>query len=136
MPAGAVLGSQVAVVADPVQRAGVVARGGDGVVTDRVPLVAGVQAEGALDPALAHDLSYLRMIKDDWELDQMQQEEGRLRQLRLEPPRAAIEFGVDLTQECADVGHQAKRDRIIAADLFRIDVDVNEFCGRNVEGIA
>ena len=39
---------------------------------------------------------------------------------------AAIEFGEDLAQEGADVGHQAERDRIVAADLVRIDVDVNE----------
>ena len=45
--------AQVAVVADPVQGAGVVAGGGDGVVADGVADVPGVQAEDALDPALA-----------------------------------------------------------------------------------
>ena len=43
----------VAGVADPVQRVGVVAGGADRVVADAVALVAGVQAEDALDPALA-----------------------------------------------------------------------------------
>ena len=45
--------AQVAVVADPVQRAGVVTGGGDGVVADGVADVASVQSEDALHPALA-----------------------------------------------------------------------------------
>ena len=42
---------------------------------DTVRAQAGADAESLAetDAALAHDLSYLRMIKDDWELDQMQQ---------------------------------------------------------------
>ena len=44
--------ADVAVVADPVQRAGVVTGGRDGVVADRVADVPGVQAEDALHPAL------------------------------------------------------------------------------------
>ena len=45
--------AHVAVVADPVQGAGVLARGRDGVVADGVAHVPGVQAEDPLDPALA-----------------------------------------------------------------------------------
>ena len=43
----------VAGVLDPVQRVGVVAGGADRVVADAVALVAGVEPEDALDPALA-----------------------------------------------------------------------------------
>ena len=39
---------------------------------------------------------------------------------------AAVEFGMDLAQEGAHIGHQAERDRIVAADFLRIDVDMNE----------
>ena len=44
---------EVAGVLDPVQRGGVVPAGADRVVPDAVALVAGVEAEDALDPALA-----------------------------------------------------------------------------------
>ena len=49
---------------------------------------------------------------------------------------APVELGEHLAQEGAHVGHQAERNRIIAADLLRIDVDVNEFGRRNGEGVA
>ena len=49
---------------------------------------------------------------------------------------AAIQFGMNLPQEGTHIGHQAERHRIIAADFLRIDIDVNEFCRRNGEGIA
>ena len=49
---------------------------------------------------------------------------------------AAVEFGMKLPQEGTHIGHQAERDRIIAADLFRVDIDMNELGGRNGEGIA
>ena len=49
---------------------------------------------------------------------------------------AAIELGENLAQERPYVSHQAERDRIIAADLLRIDVDMNELRRRNGEGIA
>ena len=49
---------------------------------------------------------------------------------------AAVEFGEHLAQEGAHVGHQPERDRIIAADLVRIDVDMNELGRRNGEGVA
>ena len=49
---------------------------------------------------------------------------------------AAIEFGVYLPQEGAHVGHQAERDRIIAADLLGIDVDMDQPRRRDGEGVA
>ena len=49
---------------------------------------------------------------------------------------AAIEFGVNLPQKGAHIGHQAERDRIVAADFLGIDVDMNQSCRRNGEGIA
>ena len=49
---------------------------------------------------------------------------------------AAVELGQHLAQEGAHVGHQPERDRIVAADLLRIDVDVDELRRRDGEGIA
>ena len=43
---------------------------------------------------------------------------------------------MNLPQEGAHIGHQPERDRIVAADLLGIDVDVNEPGRRNGEGIA
>ena len=41
-----------------------------------------------------------------------------------------------LPQEGAHVGHQAERDRIVAADLLGIDVDMDQPRRRNGEGVA
>ena len=49
---------------------------------------------------------------------------------------ATVEFAQNLPQEGADIGHQAERDRIVAADLVGIDVDMDELGRRDVEGIA
>src|SRR5262245_42378818 len=49
---------------------------------------------------------------------------------------APIELGMDLAQEGADISHQAELDRIIPANLFRINVDMDELCRRNGEGVA
>ena len=43
---------------------------------------------------------------------------------------------MDLLQEGADIRHQAERNGIIAADLFRIDVDMDQPRRRNGEGVA
>ena len=43
---------------------------------------------------------------------------------------------MNLAQEGAHIGHQAERDRIVAADFLGVDVDVNEPRRRNGEGIA
>lgn len=49
---------------------------------------------------------------------------------------ASIELREHLPQEGAHIRHQTERNRIIAADLLRIDVDVDQPCGRNSEGVA
>ena len=43
---------------------------------------------------------------------------------------------MDLAQEGAHIGHQPERDRIIAADLLGIDIDMDELRRRDGEGIA
>ena len=48
----------------------------------------------------------------------------------------AIEFGMHLPQEGVHIGHQPERDRIITADLFGIDVDMDQPRRRDGEGIA
>jgi hypothetical protein len=48
---------------------------------------------------------------------------------------SAIELRMHLAKESAHVRHQPKRDRIIAADLLGIDVDVDKPGRRNGEGI-
>ena len=50
--------------------------------------------------------------------------------------RAAVELGVDLPQEGADIGHEAERHRIVARDLVRIDVDMDQLGRRDGEGVA
>ena len=47
-----------------------------------------------------------------------------------------IELRHELADECAHVGHQSQRNRVVARDLIRIDVDVNEPGRRNGEGIS
>ena len=49
---------------------------------------------------------------------------------------APIELGEKLAQEGARVGEDAEVRRIIAAELGRIDVDMDEFCVRKIPRIA
>ena len=49
---------------------------------------------------------------------------------------APVEFRQHLAQEGPHVRHQAERDRIVAADLLRIDVDVDELGRRDGERVA
>ena len=49
---------------------------------------------------------------------------------------ASRDLGQHLAQERAHVRHQAERDRIVAADLLRVDVDMDQFGRRDGEGVA
>jgi hypothetical protein len=52
---------------------------------------------------------------------------------KIGPP---VQFGVQLAQEGTHIGHQTERDRVVAANLLGIDVDMNEFGRGNGERIA
>ena len=103
---------EIAVVADPVQRAGVVAGGGDRVVADGVPDVPGVQAEDTLDPAFAATAAdRVRELGDDL-LE------------RLRAPGAGLPHLLDL--ECVldqpelGEGRPRSRDRAAWSDFARL----------------
>jgi len=55
---------------------------------------------------------------------------------RLAHVPARVDFRQQLAQECAHVRHQPERHRIVAGNLIRIDVDVDEPGRRDREGIA
>ena len=49
---------------------------------------------------------------------------------------AAIELSQELAQEGTHVGHQPERDRIVAADFLRVDIDMDELRRRDRERVA
>ena len=44
---------------------------------------------------------------------------------------AAVEFGMHLAQESANVSHQPKCNRIVTTDFFRVDVHMYQLCRRD-----
>src|SRR5687768_10098727 len=49
---------------------------------------------------------------------------------------AGVELGQKLAKERPHVRHQPERDRVVAPDLLRVDVDVNELGRRDGERVS